>query len=306
MGDFRSFLEEERGQGTISAYSQDLRHFMTWFEQANGVAFSPIQMNSHDCRDYRAFCLEVERCAPATWNRRRSTLKLLHGWIMTALRIELFPFEKQLKRAEEEEQAPRWLSQIEERQVMRQVELNIVAANTAARKARAIRDAALVAMMRYAGLRVEEVANLETGDVQIGERKGAVTVRLGKREKKRVVPLSASARDAIGSWLANRPGGTVFLFVDEQGQGMSTRAIQKRIEALGAQTHIEGLTCHALRHTCAKSMLDAGRPITEVQRILGHEKLETTARYVQPGKEDLEQAVEAGELGRMVKQFSVR
>jgi integrase/recombinase XerC len=46
-------------------------------------------------------------------------------------------------------------------------------------------------------------------------------------------------------------------------------------------------------------MIDSGRPITEVALILGHARLQTTARYTQPGWEDLEQAVESGTLGRL-------
>ncbi len=309
--EFADWLEEERSPKTVSAYRQDLKAFCDWFERINGQAFTPDQMNSADARAWREYTLEVEHLAPATWNRRHNSLKMLCRWIEERLDLRLFPFEKRIKRAPEQEQAPRWLTQAEERAVMRRLEINITAAATKLRRWRAIRDRALVAVMRYAGLRVEEAAMLELGDVQLAERKGSVTVRRGKRDKTRTVPLSSSAREALGEWLEVRqslitlPSGsakfTTSFFTAEDGGGLSTRAIQKRIAELARQTGIADLTCHALRHTCAKSMLDAGRPLSEVQKILGHEKLETTARYVQPGREDLQEAVEAGELGRMGK-----
>ena len=80
---------------------------------------------------------------------------------------------------------------------------------------------------------------------------------------------------------------------------VDVRQAQKMVGALGERAKVEDLTPHALRHTCAKRMVDAGRPLTEIQKILGHEKLETTARYCQPGWEDLERAVESIILGEM-------
>lgn len=292
---FRDFLAEERGEKTVAAYLQDLKHFAAWFERANGEEFGPALLNTRDLRDYRTWCLEVERCAPSTWNRRRASLRVLCAWCERSLELRPVGYEKALKPAAEVEQAPRWLEAQEERKLMRQVEINIAAAKTVGQRERAIRDLALVSLMRYAGLRVEEAASLAVSDLQISERKGEVLVRYGKREKTRRVPLSSSAREALSGWMVVRPAGDSFF------GGMSARAIQKRVEALAEQTGIEGLSCHALRHTCAKSMIDAGRPLTEVQKILGHEKLETTARYVQPGREDLAEAVEAGELGKARK-----
>lgn len=298
--DFSAWLAEERSPRTVEVYRQDLATFCTWFERTNGQVFVPGLMNSTDVRAWREYTLSVERLAPATWNRRRAALKVLCEWIKQDLRVGLFPFDKKIKPAFEQEQAPRWLNQAEERALMRQVEINIHAANTLQRRQRAVRDQALVAVMRYAGLRVEEVANLLLSDLQLSERKGMITVRLGKREKTRHVPLSSSVREALAEWLAVRGSAAGFLFLDGD-KPLSVRGIQKRIEGLADQTGIDGLTCHALRHTCAKSMVDAGRPLTEVKNILGHEKIETTAHYVRPGREDLAEAVEAGELGRMRK-----
>lgn len=295
LGEFEDFLAEERSEKTVAAYLQDLRHFCAWFERANGEDFAPALLNTRDLRDYHTWCVDVEHCKPSTWNRRRATLRVLCTWVERALSMRPIAFDAALKPEREQERAPRWLEAQEERRLMRQVEINISMAKTVAQRERAIRDAAMIALMRFAGLRVEETAEVLLADVQISERRGEVTVR-GKRDKTRHVPLSSSARDALRAWLAVRGDLGPLLF----GR-IAPRAIQKRIEDLAADLRIDGLSCHALRHTCAKSMVDAGRPLTEVQRILGHEKLETTARYVQPGREDLAEAVEAGEMGRMKK-----
>jgi len=76
------------------------------------------------------------------------------------------------------------------------------------------------------------------------------------------------------------------------------RAIQKRIAEICRSAGIDEISPHRLRHTCAKRMLDAGRPLTEVQMILGHSSLNTTARYVTPGWEDLQAAVDSVAIGK--------
>jgi site-specific recombinase XerC len=121
-------------------------------------------------------------------------------------------------------------------------------------------------------------------------------VRMGKGEKFRKVPLGSEARRLVRAWIDVRGEQPGPLITSDRGGRLSARGIQKRIRALGKAAGIK-LTPHMLRHTGAMRMVRAGRPLTEVQKILGHAKLETTARYVVPGWEDLEKAVESIELG---------
>jgi site-specific recombinase XerD len=64
------------------------------------------------------------------------------------------------------------------------------------------------------------------------------------------------------------------------------------------QAHLEDVTCHTLRHTFARNLVDAGMPLDQVATLLGHESLDTTRVYTKPSAEDLERAVRraAGEL----------
>ena len=72
---------------------------------------------------------------------------------------------------------------------------------------------------------------------------------------------------------------------------MTTRTVQRVVAEIGRLAGLE-VSPHDLRHTCLKRMVDAGTPLTVVQKIAGHKKLETTARYIKPGWGDLEKAVE--------------
>jgi site-specific recombinase XerD len=83
------------------------------------------------------------------------------------------------------------------------------------------------------------------------------------------------------------------MFVGKGGERVSTRLVQKRVEALRQAAGLDKtVTPHALRHTFAKRLLDGGAPLTVVGKLLGHARLDTTARYVQPGWNDFEKAVE--------------
>ncbi len=67
------------------------------------------------------------------------------------------------------------------------------------------RDAAILTLVRHAGLQVSELCALKLDDLEIGEHKGSVTVRSGRGQKYRVVPLNADLRRAINQYLAMRP-----------------------------------------------------------------------------------------------------
>lgn len=294
---FADWLNERvAAQKTIAAYISDVSLYARWFEQINGTAFSPELMNSTDVRHYRAFTLETERRSAATWNRRRASLGMLCAFFEAELRLKVFSM-KRIPRAEEVTQAPRWLADPDRRKVLRALEMDVLAANTPLRLERAIRDQAMCGLMLFAGLRVSEVLGLMAEDIEISERKGLVKVRAGKGGVYRVVPLSKSVREMLCNHLSDRFRAGEFVFSGENGEKLTPRAAQKRLQALSDRLGMPELSPHALRHTSAKSMLDAGAKLTEVQKILGHKRVTTTTRYVQPGMDELADVVERGDRG---------
>jgi site-specific recombinase XerD len=235
--------------------------------------------------------------APATWNRRRAALRVFAGWARGQGLISYDPTDG-LPKVEEVELAPRWLDGREVGRLERALEKAIQGARSEAWKVKAIRDRAVVLVMLKGGLREGEVCGLDVDDVTLGERKGKVVVRMGKGNKSRVVPLNGQALAALRRWLESYPqpfpegkgGGPVF--VGKGGDRLQERGVQRLVAELGQQAGIEGLTPHRLRHTCAKALLDAGVKLTEVAKLLGHSRLETTMRYTTPSEGDLERAVE--------------
>lgn len=292
---------ESRGKSdqTQVSYLQDMKAFAEWFLTENGEEFRPELVNSWDLRAYRTWCLEVARLSPATWNRRRATLLVFCRWARKQGHIQTDPMED-IPAYEMVAQAPRWLEKNEFGKVMRQLELNLNMANTPARKERACRDGAVMALLTNAGLRVSEVCDLQVGDIELSDKRGRVTVRLGKGQKQREIPLNSEARSWLSTWLKyhGQMKRECILFPNYDGTQLTTRAVEKRVAQIGAQAGVIGLIPHRLRHTCAKRMIDSGAPLTAVQRVLGHSKIETTARYAMAGWEDIEEAVEGVILGK--------
>jgi site-specific recombinase XerC len=157
---------------------------------------------------------------------------------------------------------------------------------------RARRDAAIVALMLHAGLRLAEAAHLALGDVELNERKGKVVVRRGKARKYREVPLNLDARKALEAYLEVRPESEdTHLFLSQKGGALSSRAIQDRIAVYACKAGLEDVTAHTLRHSFAHNLVDAGVSLDRVAVLLGHESLDTTARYTRPEERDLAEAV---------------
>jgi integrase/recombinase XerC len=151
----------------------------------------------------------------------------------------------------------------------------------------------MVALMLWAGLRESEVAQLDYEDIELSEKKGWVIVRNGKGEKRRELPLNIHARQAMREWFGLRGGEPGALFTGKRGERITGKAIQDRTRVIRIAAGLdEDVTPHALRHTFAKRMVDAGYSIGIVQKLLGHSRLETTLAYTKPGWGDLEKAVE--------------
>lgn len=264
------------GSGTARAYAEDLVDFSRWFEGTNGQAVTPALVTTVDLREYQSHMLTVRGLKPATVNRRMAAIRAWLRWSKDAGVIQDLP--RFPRRASEPRSAPKALEKVEEARFIRAVE-----------REHNSRDSALVALLLYAGLRVGEAIRVQLEDISISERKGRVIVRSGKGMKHRAVPLSLEARNMLHPWLSKYKRKWVF---PGQSGHLSVRAAQDIIKKYAYLARLEGVTPHTLRHTFATRLLRAGKDIVIVATLLGHSRLDTTARYTKPCWSDLERAVE--------------
>lgn len=282
--DVDEFLCELRRQdaspATVRNYTADLRAFARWFREATGEPFVAQAVTPTDLRDYKGYLRTVEGRQAATVNRRLAALRRFFGWAKGAGKIAELPTET-LKGLPAAPRTPKALAKREVDRLIREAERH---GN--------LRNLAILLTLRHTGLRVGELCNLRLSDVTVSERKGMVLVRGGKGNKDRTVPLNNDVRRALAAYLVVRPPvAGDYLFVGQRGTPLKSQGVQQVVAKYARRAGLPEVTPHVLRHTFAKQVLDAGEDLATVQRLLGHERLETTAIYTQPTARDLEDAV---------------
>ncbi len=144
------------------------------------------------------------------------------------------------------------------------------------------RDRAMFLLMLRCGLRVGEVRALTLSDLYLQPSLGQLP-RLwvwGKNDTRRVVYLSPQAEHALQTWLAARPAGAAqAVFLNRLGQPLTVTGIQERLAHYCREAAV-WVTCHQLRHTFARQLVEAGMPVTSIQKLLGHARLHTTQIYL--------------------------
>ena len=137
---------------------------------------------------------------------------------------------------------------------------------------------ACLLVMLHSGLRVGECVDLHLQDLDLPGKR--LIIREGKGQQDRLVYLSDNACLAIQLYLCNvqrQPGD--FIWLQKNGQPFSTEAMRHHVVRIGVASGIEHLHPHRLRHTCATRLLNAGMDIVQIQKLLGHEDLNTTMIY---------------------------
>ena len=147
-----------------------------------------------------------------------------------------------------------------------------------------LRDRNMLLLMLYGGLRVEEVVNLKVAGLSDELKEGETTFKLrvrGKGRKERVVYLPEEVTQTVRRHLSSEPNRTDEqpLFLSRRGQKMSVAGVQWVLRQYAQQSGIP-VTCHRLRHTCARWLAEGEMPLLSLSRFLGHSQLATTQRYI--------------------------
>ena len=153
---------------------------------------------------------------------------------------------------------------------------------------KAERDRLALGLLVAAGLRRSEACDLEFTDVKLqpsGERMRTVLAICGKGGKHRTVPISDNLANAIDRWGKHvGHAGKVLRSInqrgDELGESLSTVGLFDLVRVKGALIGKPDLACHDLRRTFAQLGFDAGVPVTQISKLLGHTNLATTQRYL--------------------------
>jgi len=270
------WLEDGLAKNTLQSYRRDLEQLAAYMENAR----SGKEIAATTAEDLFSF-LAVRRGRASSAARMLSSLKRFFQW---CVRERLVAVDPTLK-LDPPKRAPRFPKVLSEADV----EALLAAPDTATPLG--FRDRAMLEVLYASGLRVSELVNLKTFEVNLGA--GVLRI-LGKGSKERLVPLGEEAVDWIQRFMVEaRPDllhgrQSEALFVTGRGAAMTRQAFWLNIKRYGDRA-LPGkpLSPHVLRHAFATHLINHGADLRVVQMLLGHADISTTQIYTHVARERL-------------------
>lgn len=141
-----------------------------------------------------------------------------------------------------------------------------------------LRDLALIDILASTGMRVGELVLLNKEDISFDERECIV---FGKGDKERMVYFDARTKIHLQNYLNSRVDTNNALFVSLKApyDRMKIGGIEVRLRELGKRLNIDKVHPHKFRRTLATVAIDKGMPIEQLQKLLGHQRIDTTLQY---------------------------
>ncbi len=279
IGGFGRYMKVERNLSprTSEAYLNDLQQFGVFLEKSKFFVDNEAAIPT-DPQVIRSFLASLyrEELRKVTVSRKVAALRSFYRYLLREGLVTVNPAELvQLPRCEK--YIPVVLMP-DEMLALLHVDFKEDAAG--------LRDRAMIELFYSAGIRLSELTGLNIADLRFQE--GLVKVR-GKGRKERIVPAGRPALLAIEAYLKKRRelrkgetdgDGEEALFLSTRGKRMNSRGVSRVVEQAVRLSGIgRKISPHALRHTFATHLLDAGADLRSIQEMLGHKSLSTTQKY---------------------------
>lgn len=268
--EFKASLQaKQKEKSTVKMYESEIRYFL---ESVQLKREDLSQINQEDIILARNLMSE-KGMKQATINKSISILSSFFKWCIQQGYMTINPAERIRLLEPARTTPPKWLSEEEEAMLLQYVAKE----RNTFKKAR---NEALIYVMLYAGLRVEEVSQLRLASLQ----EDALIVFDNDVESRRV-PIDEKTKQVLKDWMDRRTGtnkqvyeASPFLFVTERSGSMQPRSIQFVIESLNLKLGFLVL-CQHLRNTYCRKLVIQGLEIEQIKKQAGHKSMLTTHQY---------------------------
>lgn len=281
---YLSSLEKERNLSpqTIRGYQNDLNFFEQWLSANNISEISKAEaLTPTQIRGFWAGRRKGGLCS-ASMRRGQSALRGLFKYAMRHGLAVKNPVDM-MDSPKVQRPLPKALSQ---------EDVNMLLNSPDSTTLLGMRDKAILELLYGSGLRVSEVSNLTSENLNLDAQ--TIIVREGKGGKDRIVPLTLLSCQAISLYVNNRFSmkpewrEEKHIFLNHLGTPLTTRSIARLIDKYARQlAMMMNITPHQFRHSFATHLLNNGADIRAVQEMLGHASLSTTQIYTRISKEKL-------------------
>jgi integrase/recombinase XerD len=279
---FLNYLAVEKGlaRNTLEAYSRDLNTYLDFLEAGGIDSFAETSKTTA-----MAFIQHLQRrgLSQRSINRALVALRGLYRYLLQEGHLEVNPLEDM--------ELPRLIRTLPHVLTVQDVEQLLAQPDD--ETPRGIRDGAMLELLYATGMRVSELVDLPTSELNL--EVGFVTVR-GKGGKERIIPIGEVALERALTYLElARPAilkgrENPYLFVNNRGGRLSRQGFWKILRKYAFKAGIaKRITPHTLRHSFATHLLERGADLRFIQAMLGHVDISTTQVYTHVNQEYLRQ-----------------
>lgn len=262
---FKEFILQKEADGlaeaTITGYCYALKDYYQWLTK-NRIETA----TENDIRDYFIY-LRTKQYSPVTIKDKYIVIKAYYNYCVrhgyrekTPVQIKRPPIAKKQARCFTDDEIEKILQYYKNKETFTQ-----------------LRDYTIMCILFATGIRRAELLNIQT--VQ-----NDWLIITGKGNKTRSVPISASLRSVLNKYIKEREKHAVcpFLIITKDGQKMTANGLRAIFTRLANGTGLQGkrISSHTWRHTYATNFLKNGGDILTLQKILGHEDIQTTSIYL--------------------------
>ncbi len=278
---------------TVKAYAEDMSQFVEWAEERGVTQIASVDHTL--LRVFLADLTETRKMARASIARKAATLRSFFRFLTRRGEVARSPATN-LVTPKKLGALPKFLSGTAVTALLQAPDTGTPAG---------LRDRAILEILYASGIRVSELAALDTTDFAEEEAspgEGTLRIRHGKGGKERIALLGTAAVTALKTYLnAGRPhlgaaqtlGTDSPLLLNRFGTRLTDRSVRRLFDKyMGAVAETFKVTPHVLRHTFATHLLDNGADLRVVQELLGHSDLQSTQVYTHVSSARLKETYE--------------